>query len=143
VFVATVTAFGLRSNQSRRVPDATDQRGRPARVIGLSEADVVELLQSRANWLSCLVLHCCSVDLVVLKVRLSPGSDRIADHSADPGCAKSRHPLTTSLGPSASAAHPPDVVSCLFSRSVPTADAFRRKEFENPACHADRAGPNA
>jgi hypothetical protein len=34
VFVATVTAFGLRSNQSRRVRDATDQRGRPARVIG-------------------------------------------------------------------------------------------------------------
>src|SRR5580700_11975062 len=56
----------------------------------LSEADVVKLLQSRANWLSCRVLHCCSVDLVVLKVRLSPGSDRIADHSADPGCANKR-----------------------------------------------------
>jgi len=27
---------------------------------------------------------------VVLKVRLSPGSDRIADHSADPGCTKTR-----------------------------------------------------
>jgi hypothetical protein len=53
----------------------------------LSEADVVKLLQSRANWLSCRVLHCCNVDLVVLGVRLSPGSDRIADHSGDPGCA--------------------------------------------------------
>ena len=31
------------------------------------------------------------VDLMVRKVRLSPGSDRIADHSADPGCATSRH----------------------------------------------------
>jgi hypothetical protein len=54
----------------------------------LSEADVVKLRQSRANWLSCRVLHCCSVDLVVRKVRLSPGSDRIADDPADPGCAK-------------------------------------------------------
>ena len=56
----------------------------------LSEADVVKLRQSRANWLSCRVLHCWSVDLVVRKVRLSPGSDRIADHSVDPDCAKSR-----------------------------------------------------
>jgi hypothetical protein len=46
------------------------------------------------------VLHCCSVDLVVLKVRLSPGSDRIADHSADPDCAncglKSEEPYSRS-----------------------------------------------
>jgi hypothetical protein len=36
------------------------------------------------------VLHCCSVDLVVLKVRLSPGSDRIADHSAASGLCQLR-----------------------------------------------------
>jgi hypothetical protein len=51
----------------------------------LSEANVVKLLQSRANWLSCRVLHCCSVDLVVLKVRLHPDIDQIADDSADSG----------------------------------------------------------
>jgi len=58
----------------------------------LSEADVVKLLQSRADWLSCRVLHCCSVDLVVLKVRLSPGSDGMAEDPADPTCATSRLP---------------------------------------------------
>ncbi|HWZ69810.1 MAG TPA: hypothetical protein VNW89_18450, partial [Stellaceae bacterium] len=42
-------------NQSRRVPDATDQRGRPARLfLGCVKPDVVKLLQSRANWVSCL-----------------------------------------------------------------------------------------
>jgi hypothetical protein len=59
----------------------------------------VKLLQSRANWLSCRVLHCCSVDLVVLKVRLSPGGDRIADHSADPSCAISGPPARSSIRP--------------------------------------------
>jgi hypothetical protein len=77
------------------VPDATDQGGRPARVVpGGSKPDVVKLLQSRANWLSCRVLHCCSVDLVVLKVRLLPGSDRVADDSADSGlCQKRKSPI--------------------------------------------------
>ena len=32
-----------------------------------SEANVVKLLQSRANWVSCRVLHCCSVDPRLLK----------------------------------------------------------------------------
>jgi hypothetical protein len=31
------------------------------------------------------VLHCCSVDPGLLKVGLSPASDRIADDSADSG----------------------------------------------------------
>ena len=63
MFVTIVTAFGLRSNQSRRVPDATDQRGRPARVVlGCPKPMSMKLLQSRANWVSCRVLHCCSVD---------------------------------------------------------------------------------
>ena len=62
------------------------KRGRPARLfLGCVKPDVVKLLQSRANLVSCRVLHCCSVDLVVLKVRLSPGRDRIADDSAESG----------------------------------------------------------
>jgi hypothetical protein len=45
MFVTIVTAFGFRSNQSRRVPDATDQRGPPARVVlGGPKLDVVRLL---------------------------------------------------------------------------------------------------
>ena len=88
-FMVIVTVFGLRRNQGRQGAGCN----RPKRMAGtghrLSEADVVKLRQSRANWLSCRVLHRCSVDLVVRKVRLSPGSDRIADHSADPGCARS------------------------------------------------------
>jgi len=51
----------------------------------LPEADVVKLLQRRANWLSCRVLHCCSVDSGSLKVGLHPGSEQIADDSADSG----------------------------------------------------------
>ena len=52
--VTIVTAFGLRSNQSRRVPDATDQRWRPARVaLGGPKRDAMKLLQRRANWVSC------------------------------------------------------------------------------------------
>jgi len=40
--VTIVTAFGFRSNQSRPVPNAADQRGRPARlVLGGPEPDVV------------------------------------------------------------------------------------------------------
>src|SRR5580700_6542876 len=59
-----------------RAPDATDQRGRPARLfLGCVKPDVVKLVQSRANWVSCRVLHCCSVDPGLLKVRLPPGSD--------------------------------------------------------------------
>jgi hypothetical protein len=77
---------------SRLVPRALPSAvpGNCGQCHRLSEADVVKLLQSRANWLSCRMLHCCSVDLVVLKVRLSPGSDRIADHSAGPGCANAQ-----------------------------------------------------
>jgi hypothetical protein len=37
------------------------------------------------------VLHCCSFDAGLLKVRLVPGSDRTADGAADPGCAKYGH----------------------------------------------------
>jgi hypothetical protein len=69
------------------------QRGRPARIVlGRPKPDVVKLLQNRANWVSYGVLHCCSVDVGLLKVRLAPGSDRTADDSADPGCATSGHP---------------------------------------------------
>jgi hypothetical protein len=84
-----------------RSPDATDraalsnlasQRGRPARIVlGRLKPDVVKLLQSRANWMSYGVLHCCSVDVGLLKVRLAPGSDRTTNESADPGCANSGH----------------------------------------------------
>jgi len=64
MFVTIATAFGLRSNQSRRVPDATDQRGRPARVVlggpkprcGEATAAPRELSELPG------VLHCCSVD---------------------------------------------------------------------------------
>jgi hypothetical protein len=53
MFLMIVTAFGLRSNQSPRVPDATDQGGRLARVVlGGPKPDVVKLLQRRANWVS-------------------------------------------------------------------------------------------
>jgi hypothetical protein len=38
---------------------------------------------------SCRVLHCCSVDPGLLKVRLPPGSDGMVDDPADPGCANS------------------------------------------------------
>ena len=88
MFVATVTAWIRKQPKS---PGAGCNRPKGAAGTGhrLSEADVVKLLQSRANWSSCRVLHYCTVDLVVLKVRLSPGSDRIADDSADPGCATS------------------------------------------------------
>jgi len=75
-----------KANQHRA--DDRDRAGQSPQPMR-AEADVVKQLQRRANWLSCRVLHCCSVDLVVRKVRLSPGSDRIADHSADPGCATS------------------------------------------------------
>ena len=76
MFVAIVTAFGSILNRSRQGADATDHRGRPARLfLGCVKPDVVKLLQSRANWVSCRVLHCCSVDPGLLKVRLSPGSD--------------------------------------------------------------------
>ena len=86
MFVTIVTAFGLRSNQSRRVPNATDHRRRQARVVlGGPKPDVVKLLQRQANWVSWRALHCCSVDPGLLKVRLSPGSDRIADDAADSG----------------------------------------------------------
>ena len=72
------------------MPNATDQRGRPARVfLGCVKPDVVKLLQSRANLVSCRVLHCCSVDAGLLKVRLPAGSDGVADDPADPGCATS------------------------------------------------------
>ena len=47
MFVTIVTAFGLGSNQSRRVPDATYQRERPARVVlGGPKPDVAKLLLS-------------------------------------------------------------------------------------------------
>jgi hypothetical protein len=86
MFVTIVTAFGLRSNQSRRVPDAMDQRERPARIVlGGPKPDVVKLLQRRANGVSCQGVARCSVDPGLRKVRLSPGSDRIADDSADSG----------------------------------------------------------
>jgi hypothetical protein len=53
MFVLIVTAFEFRSNQSRRMPDSTDQRGRPARVVlGGLKPDVVKLLQRRANSMS-------------------------------------------------------------------------------------------
>jgi hypothetical protein len=76
VFVAIVTAFGSILNRSRQGAGCNGSK----RAAGtghrrLSEADVVKLLQSRANWVSCRVLHCCSVDPGLLKVRLSPGSD--------------------------------------------------------------------
>ena len=46
MFVTIVTAFGLKSNQSHRMRDATDQRGRPARVaLGGPKRDVMKLLQ--------------------------------------------------------------------------------------------------
>jgi hypothetical protein len=46
MFVTIVTAFGLGSNPTRPVPDATDQRGRPARVVlGGPKPDVVKLLK--------------------------------------------------------------------------------------------------
>jgi hypothetical protein len=65
-------------------------KGRPARLfLGCVKPDVMKLLQSRANWVSCRVLHCCSVDPGLLKVRLPPGSDGMADDPADPGCARS------------------------------------------------------
>src|SRR6516162_10861263 len=54
-------------------------------VLGGPKPDVVKLLQRQANWVSCRALHCCSVDPGLLKVRLSPGSDRIADDAADSG----------------------------------------------------------
>jgi hypothetical protein len=102
--------FGSRRNQSRRAPDATDratlsnpasQRGRAARIVlGRPKPDVVKLLQSRANWVSYGVLHCCSVDVGLLKVRLAPGSDRTTDDSADPGCAKSGTPPLARENPS-------------------------------------------
>jgi hypothetical protein len=59
---------------SRLVPRALPSAvpGNCGQCHRLSEADVAKLLQSRANWLSCRMLHCCSVDLVVLKVRLLP-----------------------------------------------------------------------
>ena len=63
MFVTIVTAFGLRSNQVARAPNATDQRRRPARgVRGGPKPDVVKLLQRRANWVSCrdvALLQCC------------------------------------------------------------------------------------
>jgi hypothetical protein len=66
VLVAIVTAFGLRSNQSRRVPDATDQKGgRHGVIVGCPKPGVVKLLQSRANW---GVAECCIV--AVLTPRL-------------------------------------------------------------------------
>ena len=107
MFVTIVTAFGLRSNQSRRVPNATDHRRRQARVVlGGPKPDVVKLLQRQANWVSCRALHCCSVDPGLLKVRLSPGSDRIADDAADSGLCQlptsGEPPLTTTVEPSQS-----------------------------------------
>jgi hypothetical protein len=47
--------------------------------LGCVRADVTKLLQSRAIWVSCRGLHCCSVDPGLLKVRLPPGSDGMAD----------------------------------------------------------------
>ena len=44
-----------------------------------------------ANWVSYWVLHCCSVDVGLLNVRLAPGSDRTTDNSAYPGCARTGH----------------------------------------------------
>ena len=91
MFVAIVTAFGSILNRSRQGAGCNGSKGAAGtRRARLSEADVMKLLQSRANWLGCRVLHCCSVDLVVLKVRLSPGSDRIADVSADSGLCQFR-----------------------------------------------------
>ena len=85
MFVTIVTAFELGSNQSRRVPDATDQRGRPAHVVlGGLKPDMVKLLQRRANWVSYTVA-------VLLNVRLSSASDRIAAHSQIRVCANCRH----------------------------------------------------
>ena len=98
MFVAIVTAFGSILNRSRQGAGCNGpKRATGTRRARLSEADVMKLLQSRANWLGCRVLHCCSVDLVVLKVRLSPGSDRIADVSADSGlCQQRTSPLLVS-----------------------------------------------
>jgi hypothetical protein len=86
MFVTIVTAFGLRSNQSHRVPDATDRRGRSVRVVlGGPKPGAVKLPQRRANWVSCRGDARLQCDPGLLKVRLSPGSDRIADDSADSG----------------------------------------------------------
>ena len=64
------------------------KEGGPVRLfLGCVKPDMVKLLQSRANWVSCRVLHCCSVDPGLLKVRLPPGSGGMADDPADPGCA--------------------------------------------------------
>ena len=43
VFAAIVTVFGLRHNQSRRLRDAPDQNGRPARLSSAVGNRCVEL----------------------------------------------------------------------------------------------------
>ena len=74
MFVAIVTAFGPILNRSRQGAGCNGSK-RARLFLGCVKPDVVKLLQSRANWVSCRVLHCCSVDPGLLKVRLSLGSD--------------------------------------------------------------------
>ena len=78
----------------RCLVNLANQRGRPTRIVlGRPKPDVVKLPQSRANWVSYGVLHCCSVEVGLLKVRLAPGSDRTTDDSVDPGCVTSGRSL--------------------------------------------------
>src|SRR5215831_6129031 len=89
MFVTIDTAFGLRSNQSRRVPDATDQRGRAGTCRARrSEARCGEATAAPSELGELpgfALLQYCSVGSGLLKVGLSSGSDRIADDSADSG----------------------------------------------------------